>query len=136
MRKHLWWLVPFTATLLTFGALVPLLVPRSCRVTRAAFERIEEGMTLAEVEKVLGGPPDDYRTRPQQALMINHLFDAKVWKGDELTLWVNFERSATSGEDVVRYKNFIEREPVKLGIVDTLLWRLEGKPERVYGNDP
>jgi hypothetical protein len=28
-------------------------------VTGANFERIQEGMTLAEVEKILGGPPHD-----------------------------------------------------------------------------
>jgi hypothetical protein len=32
------------------------------RITRDNYNRIEEGMSRAEVEQILGGPPGDYRT--------------------------------------------------------------------------
>jgi hypothetical protein len=48
--------------------LLPLMLPYRSPVTRAAHERIEEGMTQAEVEAILGGPPGDYRTRPGDSM--------------------------------------------------------------------
>src|SRR5262249_25897299 len=44
------------------GTLVPAL-PRPSPVTFANDERISKGVTRAEVEAILGGPPGDYRTR-------------------------------------------------------------------------
>jgi hypothetical protein len=46
--------------LLAAGALV--LWPHTNRVTRENFGLIREGMSRAEVESILGGPPGDYRT--------------------------------------------------------------------------
>ena len=43
--------------LLLVGTLLPLVRPLRCPVNRAAFERIKVGMTRAEVEAILGGPP-------------------------------------------------------------------------------
>src|SRR5581483_10869205 len=40
-------------------ALVPWLLAQQPGVTKANFERIEEGMTRREVEALLGGPPCD-----------------------------------------------------------------------------
>ncbi len=48
------------AVLLAAGALA--LRPRSDRITFDNFSRIQEGMSRAEVEAILGGPPGDYRT--------------------------------------------------------------------------
>jgi hypothetical protein len=39
-----------------------LLWPRQDRITPENLDRIELGMTRAEVEAILGGPPGDYRT--------------------------------------------------------------------------
>ncbi len=39
-----------------------LLPPPASQVTMAAFVEIKEGMTLAEVEAVMGGQPGDYAT--------------------------------------------------------------------------
>ncbi len=60
MRKYL--IAGLAVALLLGGALFALLRPWHCPVNRAAFERIKEGMTRAEVEKILGGPAGDYRT--------------------------------------------------------------------------
>jgi hypothetical protein len=53
-------LVVVLAVLVAVGAFV--LWPRPDRITRENCERIREGMSLAEVEAILGGPPGDYRT--------------------------------------------------------------------------
>jgi hypothetical protein len=38
--------------------------PPSARINAEAYERIEDGMTAAEVEAVIGLPPGDYRSDP------------------------------------------------------------------------
>ena len=38
--------------------------PPSARINSSAYERIEDGMTPAEVEAVIGLPPGDYRSDP------------------------------------------------------------------------
>jgi hypothetical protein len=63
MRKPLLAGVAFFLVLL--GITLPLLLPRSSRVTRANYGRIEEGMSLAQAEEILGGPPADYRNGPR-----------------------------------------------------------------------
>ena len=53
-------------SLLAFAAASPILFPRPCPVTKAAFDRIEEGMSLDEAQAVFGVPPGDYTTRPRE----------------------------------------------------------------------
>jgi hypothetical protein len=65
MKKMLLGLV--TAGLVLTGVLVALVMPRHGPVNRTACERIEKGMTVAQVEQILGGPPGDYRTQPTKA---------------------------------------------------------------------
>jgi hypothetical protein len=49
----------FMAALLVFW-----LVHRQDRITLPNYERIQNGMTLTEVERLLGGPQGEYATRP------------------------------------------------------------------------
>jgi hypothetical protein len=51
------------AVLAIVGICVFVLRPRASRVTPENFKSIHEGMSRAEVEKILG-PPGDYRTGP------------------------------------------------------------------------
>jgi hypothetical protein len=61
MRKQMWKLALALALLLAcVTTLLWLFPPPPSRVTRAAFEKIEEGMTLAEVEAIMGGPAGSY----------------------------------------------------------------------------
>jgi hypothetical protein len=55
-----------SVALLAFGLLFALRRPLHCPANRAACERIKMGMTRAEVEAALGGPPENYRTLPRQ----------------------------------------------------------------------
>jgi hypothetical protein len=50
--------------LLAAGAVVALYWPRATAITRANAAAIQKGMTLAEVEAILGGPPRDETTGP------------------------------------------------------------------------
>jgi hypothetical protein len=59
-RRKLFGALAGLAILVAAGALV--LWPRPDRITQENFDRIRAGMSRAEVEAVLGGPPGDYRS--------------------------------------------------------------------------
>jgi hypothetical protein len=50
------------------GGIALVLWPRVSPLQAQNVFFIQEGMTLAEVEMILGGPPDDYRTGPTRAV--------------------------------------------------------------------
>jgi hypothetical protein len=58
--RRLRWVLTGLAVMIAVGAVA--LWPREDRITREKFHRIEIGMSRAEVEAILGGPPGDYRT--------------------------------------------------------------------------
>jgi hypothetical protein len=116
------------------GALFALVMPRHCPVNRAACGRIKEGMTRAEVEKILGGPPGDYRTRPESNNLL--LFPPasgglvplpgarKSWAGDEVVVHVYFDGS------IVWRKEHSDEIPADTSLVELIRWRLERLKER------
>ena len=72
--------------------LLTLVMPRHCPVNSAAWCKIKNGMTQAEAEKMLGGPPGDYRTRPGQAnIDSGDDISWAAWFGDEAVIWVWFD---------------------------------------------
>ncbi len=133
------------------GVLVALLGPWPCRVTRANCERIKEGMTRAEVEAILGGPPGDYRTRPNEAdAFAVSEWRGEVWSGDEGHVWLDFVGGwvivkssippagpgdlptveMAEGGGVVGFREFVPVEPYVPGLVELLRWRLGRLKER------
>jgi hypothetical protein len=72
-------------------------------VTQANYERIREGMTLREVENLLGGPPGNYSRIPDKEaglwtidpsrpdLNRQFFIGREVWIGDELAVAVWFD---------------------------------------------
>src|SRR5262245_11808498 len=58
MRK--WQRLSLAALLICVLGLYPLLAPPAHRIDREHFDLIQIGMTLAEVESILGQPPGDY----------------------------------------------------------------------------
>jgi hypothetical protein len=129
MRKLLIGLL--AAGLVLGGMLLALVMPRHCPVTRAACGRIQEGMTQAEVEKILGVPPGDYRTRPVRPFvliveggwcMVRGSF--AHWMGDEAELDVCFDGG------VVVLLTFTPLEPADVGPVAIATWRLKRLKER------
>jgi hypothetical protein len=73
---------------------------KRCLINRAAFDLINENMTRAEIERVLGGVPGDYRTRPVEWDLADQAiswswscileWSQENWLGDEGTIWIRF----------------------------------------------
>jgi hypothetical protein len=79
--------------LLPIGTFVALAIPREApRFTEAQYEVIEPGMTEEEVERILGGPPGDYRANGFVALP-EKPFDTEYgreWVGDRGSITILF----------------------------------------------
>jgi hypothetical protein len=122
------------ALLVLLGALVWVAVapPLPCPVTEGAYDRIEEGMSRAQVEGLLGGPPGDYRTKPGLVpLAIPGLADRgvpEVWWGDQGFVVVLF-----GGTDRVREKSFHRLSATEAGPIETLRWRLARRWHALWG---
>jgi hypothetical protein len=82
-----------TVALFGLGACLalPLSRPRS-GITQENFDRIQEGITEAEVEEILGGPSGYYTRRPIVVPMSGVMF-RRWWIGDEgvITIELTFE---------------------------------------------
>jgi hypothetical protein len=141
MRKPL--LAGVAVFLVLVGILVTLLMPRPSKVTRENYERIKMGMSPANVEQILGGPPGDYSTVPTdypgggmdivvdiEELKAAHksgLDQAGRWSGDEGNVLVCY----LDGKAVC--KSFTPEEPVKVGTLDLVRWRLHRRWDRLWG---
>jgi hypothetical protein len=88
---------------------VRLLTPRH-RINRESLEKIQVGMTLEEVEAILGVPPGDYATKECGI----------AWVGDEGAIHVML-----TPEGRVSYKGWVEPWRELIGEV-TLLDKLRG----------
>jgi hypothetical protein len=120
----------------------------SSRITRENLDRIQDGMSLQEVEAILG-PRGDYRTGPTKELpwwvtMTDRpLVDAEVaalwegrtlgdggrqhtWQGDGGELWLLL------GPEGVRAKNFMATEKAPQSALDNLLWRAKRQWRRWF----
>jgi hypothetical protein len=107
MRKL--WLALLGVALVLAGGTFPLLFPRPGRVTEAAFERIEPGMTQAEVEAILGDPPGDYETG-RRGLVLNLYGNGVLMEGGRLEQWGGDEGFIQVGfgeEDTVLWTQFV-----------------------------
>jgi hypothetical protein len=64
-----------------------------------AIKQIREGMTAKEVEPLLGVPPGDYPTKPDDYLCLpappyrpwRYKHDAKIWASDEAKVRIHFD---------------------------------------------
>ena len=75
---------------IALGAVAFLFWPasRDSRVTRVNFERIQDGMTEAEVNTLLGGPPGEYRSEPGFFLVgPGHIPRSERSRGGKLEVW-------------------------------------------------
>ncbi len=114
------------------GVLVALLGPWPCRVTRANCERIKPGMTRAEVERVLGGPPEDYRTLPHPEFELARfteiappVWPEELWIGDTGDVYVGFMPGGIVAEVRFEKADLSTHSPVAVAT-----WRLKRLKER------
>jgi hypothetical protein len=112
---------------------------RQSRITRQTCGLIPKGMSLLEVEKLVGGPPGDYRTCPSKSIDENgddwpcvmgpDSFygwreadsdpDSRTggWQGDEGYIEVSFTRGVVEGA------SFVQTFKVRQSPRENLLWR-------------
>jgi hypothetical protein len=122
------------AVVVTVGAVV--LWPRADRVTRANYERIQIGMTRADVEAILG-PPGDYTTGPLTdpngiELLLSLLppasgVESPWWAADYGTVGVWFDEGGR-----VVMKNYEPYSKAPQGVGANLLWRAKRQWHRWF----
>jgi hypothetical protein len=90
---------------------VPSLRYRS-NITRAHFDRIEAGMTEAEVRNLLGGPPGYYTKRPIAIPRIGPWKFASLWIGDEGVISITWTIEPADQPRRVDHKDFTPFRPL------------------------
>jgi hypothetical protein len=97
MRKR-WplWVLMVGVIATAIGILWSLSPHTSLSVTRHSFDQIREGMTVAEVERILGRPPGKYTDRHVYPVMsgVSH---RRWWIGDEGIIEISFTSDDKSG---------------------------------------
>jgi hypothetical protein len=126
------------AVVIAAGVVVPGPSPEPSLVTRENFDRIQVGMSRAEVEAILG-PPGDYRTGPVQGVLVWDLIldgtiwhdqctNGSAWVGD--TGWVRVEFN--NGDGTVWASEFFESKRIAQHPLDNLLWRAKRQWHRWF----
>jgi hypothetical protein len=126
-RKLLAAKVAGLAVLVAVGAFA--LWPRADRITRENFDRIQNGMSQAEVEAVLG-PPGDYRsgpTYPDIAPQPKKGSPPIWWKANGAQIWVFFDPSGHVDDTFQHFTH--PPEPNTLG---NLIWRAKRQWRRWF----
>jgi hypothetical protein len=120
-RQAPWRLLAVAGVLVSLGAALTLALPHRCPVTEAALGRVKEGMTRAETEEILGGPPGDYRGVPEGSNAFSLSYHSpEVWFGDEGTALVRFDAG------VVGYARFARYDRAPVTNYQALWWRFHG----------
>ena len=110
---------------------VAMVWPREDRITAENFGRIDEGMSTAEVEAILG-PPGDYRTLPPRLddpwshSALHPPANARIWHGNAGSIYVSFNHSTSAGLAWTS-ANAIDR-----GTLGNLLWRAKRQWRRWF----
>ncbi len=97
MRRRFTFILLASCSLLVVVGMIWMMFP-SAGVHRGAFNRIREGMFKSEVHAILGGPPGDYRTNPEEprTQYVSFLRPIggikKDWIGDSIDIHVGFDK--------------------------------------------
>ena|ERR1700730_13070060 len=67
-----------------------VLWPRTA-ITRENAERIQVGMTVQEVEAILGGPARDETPKRQRLVWIQSVRPDLEWNSDQVSVWVHLD---------------------------------------------
>jgi hypothetical protein len=126
-------------TLIVVGGVSPLLFPRVSKITEATFHRIEDGMALAEVEALLGGPAGDYTTGPTVTELVLRTGYHPIWASAAMPEWRGDDGVIAVGVDKVGRVTGAEwtnAERVNLGPIERLQWRFDRWWARVFESWP
>ena len=138
MRKRWRWLLAL-AGLVVLVAGASVLWPRADRITQENFDRINDGMSQAEVEAILG-PPGDFRTLPPAPVDATHQLpidttdptDESIhevrWFGDKGWIVVGF----TNNDQVTSVASFDAASEIPNGHLDNLLWQAKRQWRRWF----
>jgi hypothetical protein len=125
MNRRLFLSLTVLAALAGAAWLVLCLTSPKLRIDEASLWLIKEGMTLEEVEEILGGPPGNYGSRPKEVdfpWSMKRPEDAlvKEWYTDEFWVGVFFDKSnrvlAAEGTGGLKRASFFERFCRSLGL--------------------
>lgn len=131
-RGRLRWVVDgllLLVALLAAGVIVAW--PQPGRVTEDNFDRIQEGMSRAEVEALLG-PPGDYKTGPvtDPGVLKPCFFGPTLdWETDTAWVAIAFDRDEAGG---VIEKRYVSLTRLKQSPLDSLLWRARRQWEQWF----
>ena len=155
-RRKLLVVLAGLAVVVAAGAFV--LWPRPDRITRENYERIRVGMSSAEVEAILGGPPGDYRTVRTEDEMYPRCFDLDamawhvecdrdfeayrepMWFGNQGIIRVSFKSGFVAelpaglerAGETLPCKHFDGTVPCMASTLETLLWRAKRQWHRWF----
>jgi hypothetical protein len=97
------------------------------RINRETFDRIEVGMTLAEVEDLIGVPPGNYETRQRRFIhFANETFILHLMADPPVATWSSNDGEITirlSNDARVAHKDF---EEIELESLQDTIWRRLG----------
>jgi hypothetical protein len=85
----------FAALVATYYAVVLQADP-----LQAAYDRIREGMTEGEVERLVGRAADSTASETQGTAAHPAVVGSRVWVSDGAVLWVHFADHAVAGKDI------------------------------------
>ncbi len=102
------------------------------RVTRANYGLIVQGMSRAEVDNVLGGPPGVHSTRPvwtPRSIMLDRPPGGTrfQWIGDEADVCVSFDSTGH-----VVDKDIYDIPSQDRGSLANIVWRIEQRWRRLF----
>jgi hypothetical protein len=116
MRHRNLFLVLAGLTVLAVEAIV--LWPREDRITRENCDHIRKGMSLDEVEAILG-PPGDYRTGPTNGGSPFFVKERYRWSGDTAEIEMRLDSSKRADQVSCWPANRVAQDPIANAI-----WRL------------
>jgi hypothetical protein len=93
-------------------------LPRRPMASKSDCDRVLIGMTRAEVEHVLGGPPGDYRTRPSKPPLSWFAFGDE-WQGDGGMVFVQFDEDGRETDKL----HIDHRLPGQPSLIDRIMRR-------------
>jgi hypothetical protein len=125
MTKHKRILAAVALLAIAAGSMLWIAIHRSHRISEANCQRIHEGMSRTEVERLLG-KPGNYSTRfivyhdgGYRSLELEYLYPQESWIGDEASIVVTFDRQGHVSE--------ASSWPVTVlhvGFFESLQWRI------------